>query len=343
MTERADSAETTARRSVRLAITMGDPAGIGPEIVRKTLLALDPSELSALDLRFYGSEAVFRAAHLHTIPELSLVAVSDFDPDRDPLASASARSGAAAAQALLAAIDAANERQVDGIVTAPLSKEGLKLAGYSWPGQTECLIERSGSERAVMLFVGGGLRVALATRHVALRDVVGRLDPHALESDIAILDHSLRHEFGIDRPRIGLCGVNPHAGEHGLFGDEESRILTPVVARLRVRGIDISDPLPADTLFVKQRRGAFDAAFAMYHDQGLIPVKLLAFGGGVNVSIGLPFIRTSPDHGTAYDIAGRGVADPGSFLEALRLAAEIAWRRRFAGLERARLRDAGRE
>ncbi len=306
---------------------MGDPAGIGPEIVTKALHALAAAEPGCeAEFTAFGDSRVFAAAGLpRSIP---IVEAGEFDPEHDVIAAPTKRSGAAAAAALLAAIDAAMRSKIDAIVTAPLSKEALKLAGHPWPGQTEVLIERSRTQRAVMLFVGGGLKVALATRHIALREVVRRLEPAALAADLSILDRSLRRDFGVRTPRIAVCGVNPHAGEHGLFGDEEATILNPVLERLRGEGLDLTGPLPADTLFVKLRRGEFDAAFAMYHDQGLIPVKLLAFGGGVNVSIGLPFLRTSPDHGTAYDIAGRGVADEGSQLEAVRLAIAILRRAR---------------
>lgn len=302
----------------RLAITLGDPAGIGPEIVAKALAALRP-ELAEVECAIHGDPRVARGAGVD--PSFPIVAAGDFDPARDPLRAPTARSGAAAAAALFSAIEAARSGAVEAIVTAPLSKEALHRAGVRAPGQTEILIESSGARRAVMTFVGGGIKVALSTRHVALRDVVSRLEPEAIADDLAILAASLRRDFGIASPRIAVCGVNPHAGEHGLFGDEETRVLAPAVdAARKATGAAISDPLPADTLFVKLRRGEFDLALAMYHDQGLIPVKLLAFGGGVNVSLGLPFVRTSPDHGTAYDIAGTGRADPGSMVEAIRLA-----------------------
>lgn len=301
---------------------MGDPAGIGPEIVASALRVLG-AELEPEGWIFFGDARVHARAGLPS--GVVLRDTGGFDPARDPIGEPTARSGRAAADALFAAIEAARAGEVDAIVTAPLSKEALHLAGVHYPGQTEILIERSNTARAVMLFVGGGIKVALATRHVPLRVVATRLDPEAIAADLAILAASLGKEFGIAAPRIAVCGVNPHAGEHGLFGDEESRILAPAISAARAAtGATISDPLPADTLFVKLRRGDFDAAFAMYHDQGLIPVKLLAFGFGVNVSIGLPFVRTSPDHGTAYDIAGRGIADPGSMIEAIRLALAMA-------------------
>lgn len=294
---------------IRLAVTAGDPAGIGPEIRTAAIDALEPAERAAVELVLIGDLT---------------------RPDGPP--GPSAASGAVAAAGLLEAIDLARSGEVDGVVTAPLSKEALRLAGHPWPGQTEVLIERSGVARGVMLFVGGGLRVALATRHIPLRDVPRRLRAADLLADLRILDDGIRQDFAVAAPRIGLCGVNPHAGEGGLFGDEE-RVLRKAIAAARAEGIDAHGPYPADTLFVRHRKGEFDVVLAMYHDQGLIPVKVLAFGGGVNVTLGLPFVRTSPDHGTAYDIAGKGVADAGSMLEALRLAISAAAARR-AGLKR---------
>lgn len=303
---------------------MGDPSGIGPEIAVKAIAALG-ADAQAVEITCFGDPRVFQHAGIDA--RVPVVAAGEYDPIREPVGRPTGTSGAAAAAALFAAIDAARARRVDAIVTAPLSKEALHLAGVHYPGQTEILVERSGAKRAVMLFVGGGIKVALATRHLALREVATRLSADSIAEDLAILAHSLRQDFGIATPRIAVCGVNPHAGEHGLFGDEESRIVEPALERARREGVSLVGPLPADTLFVRLRRGEYDAALAMYHDQGLIPVKLLAFGGGVNVSLGLDFVRTSPDHGTAYDIAGQGVADPGSMIEALRLAIEMSRRR----------------
>lgn len=305
----------------RLAITLGDPAGIGPEIVAK-LLHSGEVERTAVEVVLIGDRAA-----LATLPapgpretRVESSAVGSFALGRP-----SAESGEAAARGLFCAIDAAMRGEVAGIVTAPTSKEAMHRAGHAFPGQTEILIERSRSARGVMLFVGGGIKVALATRHVALRDVATRLDAAAIAADLEILDAALRRDFGVAEPHVVVTGLNPHASEHGLFGDEESRVIEPAMAT--VRGARLTGPLPADTAFVRLRKGDFDAAYAMYHDQGLIPVKLLAFGFGVNVTIGLPFVRTSPDHGTAYDIAGMGRADAGSMLEAFRLAVDCASRR----------------
>ncbi len=313
----------------RLAITAGDPAGIGFEVVVKALHQLDPDEHSMLAITLFGDPRGFAAAGFEArrFPTVTTHATGDHDFVRHGIGRPSAASGRAAADTLLAAIDAAMKDEVDGIVTAPLSKEALALAGHPWPGQTEVLIERSGAARGVMLFVGGGLKVALATRHVALKDVPGWIRASDVDADLAILHDALVTRFGIARPRLAVTGVNPHAGEHGLFGTEEADVLAPALASARARGADVAGPLPADTAFVRHRKGEFDAVLAMYHDQGLIPVKLLAFGGGVNVTLGLLFVRTSPDHGTAFDIAGRGIADPGSTVEAIRLAAQLSARR----------------
>lgn len=255
---------------------------------------------------------------------------SGFRPGHDPVGAPSAASGHAAAITLLAAIDLALSSEVDGVVTAPTSKDAMFQAGYHWPGQTEVLIERAGVPAGVMLFVGGGLKVALATRHLALRDVPAVLSTSDITRDLSILDAALQRDFGLSQPRIGVCGLNPHAGEAGRFGDEERKIIAPAIAAATRAGATVIGPAPADTLFVRHQRGEVDAVLAMYHDQGLIPVKLLSFGGGVNMTAGLPFVRTSPDHGTAYDIAGRGVADPSSLQAALRLAIEAVEHRKVA-------------
>ncbi|MBK6939841.1 MAG: 4-hydroxythreonine-4-phosphate dehydrogenase PdxA [Planctomycetes bacterium] len=305
---------------MRLAITLGDPAGIGPEIVA-SLLASREVERAGVDVVVVGDRATL-AALPAPLPGASSVVASDVGPIE--LGRPSAASGAAAARALFRAIELAMAGDVAGVVTAPTSKEAMHLAGHAYPGQTEILIERSGTPRGVMLFVGGGIKVALATRHVALRRVADALDADAIAADLGLLGTALRREFGVAVPRIVVTGLNPHAGEHGLFGDEEARVIGPAVERVRSAGVAVTGPLPADTAFVRLRKGEFDAAFAMYHDQGLIAVKLLAFGFGVNVTIGLPFVRTSPDHGTAYDIAGTNQADDSSLIEAFRLAVDCA-------------------
>jgi 4-hydroxythreonine-4-phosphate dehydrogenase len=234
----------------------------------------------------------------------------------------SAAGGSAAARSVLAAVEAVRAGEIDAIVTAPLHKESLHAAGYSWPGHTEMLAEAAGVSDFAMMFVGGALRVVLLTIHRALASV-----PSAVTADevrrVVRLVHRELPRFGAQRRRIAVCGVNPHAGEGGLFGREEIEVMGPVLDELRRSGLDVHGPSPADTVFVRAARGEFDAVVAAYHDQGLVPVKLLAFGQSVNVTIGLPFVRTSVDHGTAFDIAGRGVADEGSLVAALGLARRL--------------------
>ena len=241
--------------------------------------------------------------------------------------------GAVAAAAIRAATTMALGGQVAAIVTAPIHKPALRAAGVSEPGHTELLQRLTGTTDVGMLMdaestgQGAPLRVLLATTHLALRDV-----PDALTSDLLVrqgrlLDRALRDDWGIDAPRIAFCAFNPHASDAGLFGDEEARVYAPALERLSAEGVPASGPYPADTVFTRALKGEFDAVVAPYHDVGMAAFKTVTFGGGVNVTLGLPFVRTSPDHGTAFDLAGKGVADEGSMLEALRLAAQLSARR----------------
>jgi 4-hydroxythreonine-4-phosphate dehydrogenase len=304
----------------RLALTVGDPAGIGPEVVLK---ALAQSQLPAAELSVYGPLALLkeRAARFGLPQPAQLPAVFvDVPADGPvPLGQHSAAGGRAAAESVLAAAREALAGRLDGLVTAPLNKESLAAAGYPWPGHTELLAEVAGTDDFAMLFVGGGLRVALLTIHRALRGVPELLTP-ALVKRVTRLVHRELPRFGCARRRIALCGLNPHAGEGGLFGTEERDVMAPALAALRAEGLDAHGPFPADSLFVRHQRGEFDAVVAAYHDQGLIPVKLAAFGQAVNVTLGLPFVRTSVDHGTGFDIVEQGSADPGSLLQALQVA-----------------------
>ena len=234
----------------------------------------------------------------------------------------------AAARAVEEAAKLALAGSVAGIVTAPLTKEGLHLAGRAFPGHTEMLAALAGaSGRELMLLVGGGLRVALATTHLALADVPKLITAKLVGGKLAELAAGLAQDFGLKSPRIAVLALNPHAGEGGRFGREEIAVIAPAIQAARAAGIDATGPLPADTAFHRALRGEFDAVLAMYHDQGLAVLKALAFDTGVNVTLGLPIVRTSPDHGTAYDIAGKGAASERSMLEALKLAREIATRR----------------
>ncbi|MEW6325725.1 MAG: 4-hydroxythreonine-4-phosphate dehydrogenase PdxA, partial [Nitrospirota bacterium] len=237
-----------------------------------------------------------------------------------------AAGGRLAAQAIERAAAWAQAGRIDAITTAPIHKVGLSRAGYPFEGHTEFLASLTGAPAVGMMMVGGGLRIMLATTHVAIAELSNRLTTEKILSAIRLTARALDQWFGRPKAAIGVAGLNPHAGDHGRFGDEEARIIAPAVARARRAGLNVSGPYPADTLFRRAHQGEFDATVAMYHDQALIPIKLLAFGRAVNVTAGLPFVRTSVDHGTAYDIAGKGVADPGSLLEALELAATLARR-----------------
>ena len=228
----------------------------------------------------------------------------------------------------LDAIDAANRKLVDAVVTAPIAKESWRLAGFHYPGHTELFAHRTGTRRYAMMFTGGPLKVVLATVHIPLNGLWGRLNIGAVFQPIELVQQALVEWFDIPKPKIAVAGVNPHASEHGQFGDEEERIIEPAILMARDQGIDVTGPYPPDTIFLKARDGAFDAVVAMYHDQGLIPVKLLAFDQAVNVTLGLPIVRTSPDHGTAFDIVGRNRANPGSMRAAIELAVDLAIRRR---------------
>jgi 4-hydroxythreonine-4-phosphate dehydrogenase len=307
----------------RLALTLGDPAGIGPEVVLRALCAEGRPEA---DYSVYGSAEVLaeRAARLRLVgPESLGVRIVDVPLTGScPLGESSASGGRAAAEAVLRAAADAMAGRVEGLVTAPLNKESLRAAGYPWPGHTEMLAQATKTPDVAMMFVGGGLRVILLTIHRSLRSVPDAVTPEVV-GRIARLVHRDLLRYGLPRPRIALCGLNPHAGEGGLFGDEEQRVLRPAVAALRAEGIDLFGPFAADSVFVRALRGEFDAVLAGYHDQGLIPVKLLAFGHAVNVTIGLPFVRTSVDHGTGFDIAAKGVADAGSMVRAIDVAVEL--------------------
>jgi 4-hydroxythreonine-4-phosphate dehydrogenase len=284
---------------LRIAITCGDPAGIGPEVAARA--AADPRVLGVCEAVLFGADtgAAFAPGVL------------------------SAEAGRAAYDAVVRAVDAAMKREVDAIATAPVNKEAFRLAGLPWSGHTDLLAHLTGARDVAMMFHSDVLRVVLATVHIALADVPRALSAASLEATIDLTWRELPR-FGIARPRIAVAGLNPHAGEHGLFGCEEQTIIAPAIAACRARGIDVAGPFPADTVFVRARRGDFDVVVACYHDQGLIPVKLVAFGQAVNVTLGLPIVRTSVDHGTAFDIAGRGVADPESMIAAVLLAAKLA-------------------
>ena len=281
----------------RIALTVGDPAGIGPEIAAKA--AADAGVRAVCD------PIIFSAPTPATMGEVS------------------AASGRAAYDTIVRAVDAAIKGEVDAIATAPVNKLAFSQAGLPWKGHTDLLAHLCGTSRVAMMFHAPELKVVLLTVHVPLREVPSLITPELVAQTLELTRAALP-QFGLIKPRLAIAGLNPHAGEGGVLGSEDDRVLAPAIAAARARGIDVSGPFPADTVFVRAAKGEFDCVLACYHDQGLIPVKLLAFGRAVNVTIGLPIIRTSVDHGTAFDIAGKGVADPGSMIEAVKLAARMA-------------------
>lgn len=297
-------------------MTVGDPAGVGPLVIAQ---ALAEDAHGDADVRVYGDiEALDRAGGVPAGVERRHVATA-------PVAAGNP-SGAAAAgvvEAIRVAARACLGGEHDALVTGPISKEILGKAGFAYPGHTELLEEIAGGGRAVMMLVGGSLRVALATIHCALREVPGRLSTPGLREILRVLRCDLERRFGIPGARIAVCGLNPHAGEGGRFGDEEERVLRPAIEEARAEGVAASGPFSGDSIFVRAVRGEFDAVLAMYHDQGLAPLKVHAFGRAVNVTLGLELIRTSVDHGTAFDAAERGEADAGSMIEAIRLARRL--------------------
>lgn len=297
--------------SQRIAVTAGDPRGIGPEIIVKALA--DPRVGGRSDLMVVGPTGCGVDVD---------VAIGVWTEG-----GGSALAGRLAGLAIERAAAMAMRGEVDGIVTAPIDKSALLAGGYNFPGHTEMLAALTGSKVAMMLAAvrGGGegapnpLRVVLATTHLPLRDVTGALTEESIIDAASIAREYLTKWFGIRHPRIALCALNPHAGDGGRFGKEDDELLAPAARKAGIEG-----PLPADTVFVKAMRGAFDAVIAPYHDVGMTAIKVASFGGAVNVTLGLPFPRTSPDHGTALDIAGQGVADPSSFIEALLLCRRLA-------------------
>ena len=326
-----------------IAITMGDPAGIGPEVIVKALA--DPVLRHRARYIIYGMNELL--AYAADLAEFDVfwwraqyngrlrgfphdVVVVDYD-QYTMLGSAvrapSKMGGEASMRFCLDAIEAAQKKLVDAVVTAPIAKESWKLAGYGYPGHTELFAQRTNARRHAMMFAGGPLKVVLATVHIPLMAVWNKLNIGAVFQPIELLHQTMVEWFDTPHPRIAVCGLNPHASENGQFGDEEERIISPAILMARDQGIDATGPHSPDTVFLTARDGRFDAVVAMYHDQGLIPVKLLAFDQAVNLTIGLPIIRTSPDHGTAFDIVGRNRANPGSTRAAIEMAIDLAVKR----------------
>jgi len=325
-------------QQIVIGITMGDPAGIGPEVIVKALN--DPTIRRLAKFIIFGmNEQLTYAADLseiepywwrHQHEKLSRhyphkVVVADYDDFSVPswINAPSKAAGEASYRFCIDAIAAARAGIIDAIVTAPISKESWHLAGIKFPGHTELLADKCKSPRKVMMFVAGPMKLALATIHEALFEVRHKFTIGCVFEPIDLMNTALKEFFGIPAPKIGVAALNPHAGEGGQFGDEEKRIIAPAITMAREVGIDAYGPFPADTLFLQAAQGKFDAVVAMYHDQGMIPIKLLAFQEAVNVTIGLPIIRTSPAHGTAFDIAHKGTADASSMKSAIKVAVEM--------------------
>ncbi len=323
-----------------LAVTMGDITGIGPEIIIKALTEANlydfcrPLVVGDLPALVRARKICGVKVDLHPVTSpaegsfrpgtIDILVISRLAPETVVYGRPTPASGAAMVEYILTAVDLAQSGRVAAVVTAPISKAAMHLGGYHYPGHTELLAERCQTTDFAMMLAGGEFRVVLATIHCPLRQVPDRLSQAELLRLFTLTARTLERDFGLERPCLGVAALNPHAGEGGLFGDEEARIIAPAVAAARQQGLDVVGPLPADTIFVRHQRGEFAAVVVMYHDQGLIPLKLLHFGDAVNVTLGLPIIRTSVDHGTAYDLAGTGQADPGSLKAALRLAAQMA-------------------
>jgi 4-hydroxythreonine-4-phosphate dehydrogenase len=326
----------------RLGITMGDPTGVGPEIIVKACRRLKPRvDAGELRLLVIGHRSSLEAARIVlnetlAFPESGTLAMLSAGQEQEPLhfGQIASEGGRFAYLAVEKAVTLAQSGEIDAIVTAPLNKEALNLAGYRFAGHTDMLAALTGTKSSVMLLAHGDMRVSHVTTHVALEDVPKLLTPERLRRTIDIT-HAAMLDLGIAQPRIAIAALNPHAGEGGLFGRQDIEISTPVIAQCVREGMDISGPVPGDTVFVKLRARQYDAVVAMYHDQGHIPVKLLGFNidpvtgtwhalSGVNITLGLPIIRTSVDHGTAFDIAGKGIANEDSLIEAIDYALVLA-------------------
>ncbi len=321
---------------------MGDPAGIGPEIIAKVF---ETGEIfSVCRPVIVGNAGVMKkiiddlrlpvyVRSIGTLDEADpasgkadVLHLANVDLAKHAWGRPNAASGKAVVEYIKLAAELALQHKVDAIVTAPINKEMMNAAGYDYAGHTELLAALTNASEYGMMFVGGGLNIILVTIHNALRDVPRFIIKRRVLRSIRLANKAMRF-FGIERPRIGVAALNPHASEGGLFGHEEWDEILPAIIEARGEGIDVSDPLPADTLFYKARNGLFNIVVAMYHDQGLAPLKMLAFGKSVNITVGLPIIRTSVDHGTAYDIAGKGCADPTSLREAIGIASMMAMNR----------------
>ena len=323
-----------------IAITMGDPVGIGPEIILLSLCR--PSIYNVCRPLVIGDLRILDAAKKRVRSKLNIKPVKDPDdgsyelgsvdllnlseivPNKVLWGNPTAETGKAMIRYIKTASDLATRGRIEAMVTCPINKMAMKIAGCHYNGHTELLAERTRSENFAMMLAGKKLRVVLVTIHVPLKEVPSLLTEQKVLSTIKLAWQTLHERFGLKTPRIAVAGLNPHAGEGGMFGNEEKTIITPAIQNAGNQGFDVIGPLPPDTVFYQAANGRFDAVVSMYHDQGLIPFKLIHFNDGVNITLGLPIIRTSVDHGTAYDIAGTGTADPGSLIAAITMAAQQA-------------------
>ncbi|WPZ04361.1 4-hydroxythreonine-4-phosphate dehydrogenase PdxA [Blastomonas marina] len=328
---------------VPLALTLGDPAGIGPELALAAWLQRDRHSLQPFFV--CGGRRVLEEAAAHCGLKVTIAAIDDpsatdaqFDAALPVLEGKDGHYGPgspneAGATIARASLEQGTRLAQDGragaVITGPVSKAQLQATGFTFPGQTEFLADAAGlgPDDVAMMIAGPSLRTVPLTIHVALAEVPARLTTGLIVSRARIVAAALERDFGLTRPRLAIAGLNPHAGENGTFGDEEARIIAPAIAALEADGLSVTGPHPADALFAPRARTTYDAALCMYHDQALVPVKALDFDQGVNVTLGLPFIRTAPDHGTAFAIAGKGIADPGATIAALKMAGEMAARR----------------
>jgi 4-hydroxythreonine-4-phosphate dehydrogenase len=302
-------------RAAPILLTMGEPAGIGPEVAIAAFEHFG-GRVGARPLRLVGDPALFASHREHVIPTHARVSAI---PGRLDVANADA-----VTEAIELAVRACLNGEAAGMVTAPINKAVLNEAGFPHPGHTEFLAALTGARRAVMMLASEKLRVVPLTIHLPVAEVAAAVSKQAVFETAEIILTALRRDFGILNPRLAVAGLNPHAGEEGMLGAEEEKIIAPAIAALKARGFAVRGPLSADTLFHEEARRTYDAALCMYHDQALIPIKTLSFWDGVNVTLGLPIVRTSPDHGTALDIAGTATADPRSMIAAVKLAADMA-------------------
>ena len=308
-----------AKEKSLIGITMGDPGGIGPEVILKALTS--PEIRAAANYVVIGSEKVLSNISDRVLSDnISVLDLDNFTVNNALSHKPLPDSGKASVEYILKGLDLAINGKIDALVTAPISKEAIKLAGYNYAGHTELLKEKTSVENVVMFMVGKGLRVSFVTTHLAVNEISGAINQENVFSTIQITATGLKTFFGIDQPKIAVCGLNPHCGDGDRFGTEERDVIIPAIERAQKMGINCHGPLSADTVFNKALNGEFDIVVVQFHDQGAIPIKMHAFDSGVNITLGIPVIRTSPTHGTAFDLAGKGIADPGSMIEAIKTA-----------------------